>query len=164
MSPRKALRRDALRALAALSAERMLAGGGLAFGVGVAAARTWAAPAWPARPIHLVVPFPPGGSTDILAREIGLKLQEALGQAVVVENKPGAGGAIGSTDAARAAPDGYTLLMGHIGTLAVNPSLYAKLAYDPRTSFTPVAMIARVPNVLVVHPQVPAKDVRELIA
>ncbi len=164
MNLRKALRRDALRALAALFAGRMLAGGGLVFGVGVAAARTWAAAAWPARPIHLVVPFPPGGSTDILAREIGLKLQEALGQAIVVENKPGAGGVIGSIEAARAAPDGYTLLMGHIGTLAVNPSLYPKLAYDPRSSFTPVALIAHVPNVLVVNPRVAAKDVRELVA
>ncbi len=87
-----------------------------------------------------------------------------MGQPVVVENKPGAGGSIGSSEAARAAADGYTLLMGHIGTLAVNPSLYPKLAYDPRTSFTPVALMARVPNVLVVNPQVPAKDVRELIA
>ena len=97
-------------------------------------------------------------------REIGVKLQAALGQPVVVENKPGAGGSIGATEAARAAPDGHTLLMGHIGTLAINPSLYPKLPYDPRTSFTPVALMARVPNVLVVNPQVPAKDVRELIA
>ena len=79
---------------------------------------------WPARPVRLVVPFPPGGSTDILARSIAQKLQEALGQPFLVENKPGAGGSIGATEVARAAPDGYTLLMGHIGTLAINPSLY----------------------------------------
>jgi tripartite-type tricarboxylate transporter receptor subunit TctC len=127
-------------------------------------ARAYAADAWPARPLRIVVPFPPGGSTDILAREIALKLQDALGAPVVAENKPGAGGSIGATEVARAPPDGYTLLMGHIGTLAVNPSLYPKLAYDPRTSFAPVALVARVPNVLVVNPDVPARDVRELIA
>jgi tripartite-type tricarboxylate transporter receptor subunit TctC len=132
--------------------------------VGLTATRARAAASWPSRPIRLIVPFPPAGSTDILAREIALSLQEALGQPVVVENRPGAGGSIGSTEAARAAADGYTLAMGHIGTLAINPSLYPKLAYDPRTSFTPVALIARLPNVLVVNPQVAAKDVRELIA
>ncbi len=104
--------------------------------------------------MRLVVPFPPGGSTDILGRSIAQKLQEALGQPFVVENKPGAGGSIGATEVARAAPDGYTLLMGHIGTLAVNPSLYPNLAYDPVRSFAPVALIARVPNVLVVNPAV----------
>ena len=119
---------------------------------------------WPSRPVRLVVPFPPGGSTDILGRSIAQKLQEALGQPFVVENKPGAGGSIGATEVARAAPDGYTLLMGHIGTLAVNPSLYPDLAYDPVRSFAPVALIARVPNVLVVNPAVPARDVRQLIA
>ena len=137
-----------------------------AIGCAVAAvpAAAQAPASWPARLIRLIVPFTPGGSTDILAREIAQKLQGTLGQPVVVENKPGAGGSIGATEAARAAPDGYTLLMGHIGTLAINPSLYPKLPYDPRTSFTPVALIARVPNVLVVNPQVAAKDVRELVA
>jgi tripartite-type tricarboxylate transporter receptor subunit TctC len=114
--------------------------------------------------VRLIVPFPPGGSTDILGRSIAQKLQEALGQPFVVENKGGAGGSIGATEAARAAPDGYTLLMGHIGTLAVNPSLYPDLAYDPMRSFAPVTLIARVPNVLVVNPGVPANDVRQLIA
>jgi tripartite-type tricarboxylate transporter receptor subunit TctC len=123
-----------------------------------------AATDWPARPVRLVVPFPPGGSTDILGRSIAQKLQEALGQPFIVENKPGAGGSIGATEVARAAPDGYTLLMGHIGTLAINPSLYAGLAYDPVKSFAPVALIARVPNVLVVNPSVPASDVQELVA
>jgi len=122
------------------------------------------AQAWPARPVRLIVPFPPGGSTDILGRSIAQKLQEVLAQPFVVENKGGAGGSIGATEAARAAPDGYTLLMGHIGTLAVNPSLYPDLAYDPMRSFAPVTLIARVPNVLVVNPGVPANDVRQLIA
>jgi tripartite-type tricarboxylate transporter receptor subunit TctC len=122
------------------------------------------AQAWPGRPVRLIVPFPPGGSTDILGRSIAQKLQEALGQPFVVENKGGAGGSIGATEAARATPDGYTLLMGHIGTLAVNPSLYPDLAYDPMRSFAPVTLIARVPNVLVVNPAVPAHDVRQLIS
>jgi tripartite-type tricarboxylate transporter receptor subunit TctC len=111
-----------------------------------------------------VVPFTPGGSTDILGRAIGQKLQEALGQPVVIDNRAGAGGSIGAAEVARAAPDGYTLLMGHIGTLAINPSLYPQLPYDPVTSFAPVAWIARVPNVLVVNPQVAARSVQELIA
>ena len=118
---------------------------------------------YPSKPIRLIVPFTPGGSTDILARAIGQKLAEALGQQVVIENRPGAGGAIGAEAAARAAPDGYTLLMGHIGTLAVNPSLYPKLNYDPLRSFAPVAWVARVTNVLVVNPAVPAQTVQELV-
>jgi len=132
----------------------------------LAGAGGWAhgQPAWPARAVHLVVPFTPGGSTDILARAIAQKLQEALGQPFVIDNKAGAGGSIGATEVARATPDGYTLLMGHIGTLAVNPSLYPNLRYDPVASFAPVAMIAIVPNVLVVNPAVPAKNVQELIA
>jgi tripartite-type tricarboxylate transporter receptor subunit TctC len=121
------------------------------------------AQAYPSKPIRLIVPFTPGGSTDILARAIGQKLAEAFGQQVVVENRPGAGGSIGAEAAARAAPDGYTLLMGHIGTLAVNPSLYPKLGYDPLKSFVPVAWVARVTNVLVVNPSVPAGNVQELV-
>ena len=132
----------------------------------LAAATGWARgeTAWPTRPVHLVVPFTPGGSTDILARAIAQKLQEALGQPFIVDNKAGAGGSIGAAEVARAAPDGYTLLMGHIGTLAVNPSIYPNLRYDPVASFAPVAMIAVVPNVLVVNPTVPARTVQELIA
>ena len=118
---------------------------------------------YPSKPIRLIVPFTPGGSTDILGRAIGQKLAEALGQQVVIENRPGAGGSIGAEAAARAAPDGYTLLMGHIGTLAVNPSLYPKLGYDPLKSFVPVAWVARVTNVLVVNPAVPAQTVQELV-
>lgn len=125
---------------------------------------TAAARDYPSAPIRIVVPFTPGGSTDILARAIGQKLTQAWGQPVIVDNVPGAGGAIGAEKVARAAPDGYTLLMGHIGTLAVNPSLYPKLPYDPVRSFAPVAWVARVPNILVVHPSVPARTVAELVA
>ena len=118
---------------------------------------------YPSKPIRMVVPFTPGGSTDILARTIGQKLTEAWGQPVIVENVPGAGGSIGADKAAKAAADGYTLLMGHIGTLAVNPSIYPNLSYDPIKSFVPVAWVAKVPNVLVVHPSIAAKSVAELV-
>ncbi|MDB5964848.1 MAG: Tripartite tricarboxylate transporter family receptor, partial [Polaromonas sp.] len=118
----------------------------------------------PSRPIHIVVPFTPGGSTDILARSIGQELTKAWGQPVIIDNVPGAGGSVGADRVAKAPADGYTLLMGHIGTLAVNPSLYPNLPYDAVKSFAPVAWVARVPNVLVVHPSVPAKSVRELVA
>ena len=119
---------------------------------------------YPLRPIRLVVPFTPGGSSDILSRAIGQRLSEAWGQPVVIENVPGAAGAIGAEKVSKAVPDGYSLLMGHIGTLAVNPSLYPNLPYDPIKNFAPVALVARVPNVLVVHPSVPAKSVKELVA
>ena len=123
-----------------------------------------AAQDYPTRPIRLIVPFTPGGSTDILARSIGLELGKAWGQSVVVENVPGAGGAIGAEKVAKAAPDGYTLLMGHIGTLAVNPSLYPKLPYNPLKDFTPVAWVANVPNVLVLHPGTKAGNMKEFVA
>lgn len=121
------------------------------------------APAYPTKPLRMIVPFTPGGSTDVLARAIGLELSRAWGQPVVIENIPGAGGAIGAERVAKAPADGYTLLMGHIGTLAVNPSLYPKLGYDPVRSFAPVAWVARVPNVLVVHEAVPARTLKELV-
>lgn len=136
----------------------------LALTIGLFLCQTGLAQGWPARPIRLVVPFTPGGSTDILARAIGQKLSQAWGQPVLIENVPGAGGSIGAEKVAKAAPDGYTLLMGHIGTLAVNPSLYPHLPYDPVKDFTPVAWVARVPNVLVVHPSVKASNVKELVA
>jgi tripartite-type tricarboxylate transporter receptor subunit TctC len=147
-------RRGALQGLAAGAA-----GLGLALHAPVVRAQ-----AWPSRPLRLVVPFTPGGSTDILARALGQVLAESLGQPVVIENKPGAGGAIGAESVARAQPDGYTLLMGHIGTLAVNPSLYPKLGYRPLEDFATVALVADVPNVLAVHPGLPVKSVAELVA
>ena len=119
---------------------------------------------FPSKPIRLIVPFTPGGSTDILARSIGQELTKAWGQSVIVDNVPGAGGSIGADKAAKAPADGYTLLMGHIGTLAVNPSLYPKLPYNPLKDFAPVAWVARVPNILVVNPAVPVKSVQDLVA
>ncbi len=119
--------------------------------------------AWPNKGMTMIVPFTPGGSTDILARIIGQKFTEAWGQSVTVENRPGAGGAVGSVQVARAPADGYTIGMGHIGTLSVNPSLYAGLQYDPLKSFEHLGMLAKVHNIMVVHPSVPAKNVLELI-
>lgn len=127
------------------------------------AALPFAARAQSAKPLRLIVPFTPGGSTDILARALSPKLAQALGQTVVVDNKPGAGGSLGATEAARAEPDGNTLLMGHIGTLGVNPSMYPKLGYDPLKSFVPVAYVARVPNVLVVNAGAPWRSLKDLL-
>lgn len=142
-----------------------VSGGGagvLAIGLGSRGARAQAG--WPSQAIKLVVPFTPGGSTDLLARIVGQSLERALGQPVVIENRPGSGGSIAATQVARAEPDGHTLLMGHIGTLAFNASLYPSLSYDPRTSFSAVAFLATIPNILAVHPAVPARTVGELIA
>ena len=125
---------------------------------------TLRAQSYPSKPIRLIIPFPPGGSTDILGRSLAQKLSEAWGQQVLVDNRGGAGGTIGADLAAKAPADGYTLLMGHIGTLAVNVSLYPKLSYDPVRDFAPVSMVALVPNVLVVHPALPVKNVTELSA
>ena len=122
------------------------------------------APTYPTKPIRLVVPFPPGGATDILARDVAQKLTESWGQAVVVDNRPGAGANIGTELVAKSAPDGYTLLMGTVGTHAINPSLYAKLPYDHVKDFAPVILVAGVPNVLVVNPALPVNSVAELIA
>jgi len=122
------------------------------------------AQAWPSKPIRYIVPFAPGGTTDILARTIGDKLAIALGQPVVIENKPGAGGGVGAELTAKSAPDGYTIMGGTISTHAINASLYKSLPYDPVRDFAPIVLIARVPNMLVVHPDVPAKNVSELIA
>jgi tripartite-type tricarboxylate transporter receptor subunit TctC len=134
--------------------------------VAVAAAPAIAqAPAsnWPNKPIRYIVPFAPGGTTDILARVIGERLGAALGQPIVVENKPGQGGSIGAAELARAAPDGYTIGGGTISSHAINATLYDKLSYDPITSFAPITLYATQPNVLLVHPSVPAKNVREFI-
>jgi tripartite-type tricarboxylate transporter receptor subunit TctC len=132
-----------------------------------AAAALAAAPSaaqYPAKPIRFVVPFPPGGPLDIMGRGIAQKLQEAWSQPVVVENRPGAGGGIGAELVARSPGDGYTLLMGAVSTHAINPSLYAKVPYDPQQDFVPVALVAQVPNVLVVNPSLPVHSVKELIA
>ena len=119
--------------------------------------------AWPSKPIRYVVPFAAGGSTDIMGRTIAEKLSVALGQPVVVENKPGAGGGLGAAEVAKAAPDGYTIMGGTISTHAINASLYKDLPYDPVKDFVAITLIARVPNMLVVNNDVKAKDVAELI-
>ena len=122
-----------------------------------------AAQDWPSRPVHLVVPYAPGGPVDLSARLLAPKLQQALGQPVVVENKPGAGGNIGADYVAKSAPDGYTLVVGAIATHAINPALYPKLPYDPLRDFRHVALLVQVPNVLVVNNEVAARSVTELI-
>jgi len=118
---------------------------------------------YPTKPIRLVVPFPAAGTTDILAREVAQRLSVLWGQSVVVDNRPGAGGNIGSDLVAKSAPDGYTLLMGTVGTHAINPSLYSKMPYDHVKDFTPVILVAGVPNVLEVTPSLPVNSVADLI-
>jgi tripartite-type tricarboxylate transporter receptor subunit TctC len=122
------------------------------------------AQAYPSRPVKLVVPFPPGGSLDITGRLIAQRLTDMWGQAVVVENKPGAGGNIGADFVAKATPDGYTILLGALSTHAVNPNLYAKMPYDAVRDFAPITLIATTPNVLVVNAATPVGNVREFIA
>jgi len=142
---------------------RLLLGTGTALLAAPSLARAQAA--WPDRPVRLIVPFTPGGSTDILARALGAELQEAFGQTFVIENRGGAGGTLGSEVVARAAPDGHTLMMGHIGTLAVNPALYRNLSFDTVTSFTPIVLVANVPNIMAVNPRkVQATTATALIA
>jgi len=119
---------------------------------------------WPAKPVRIVVPYPPGGPVDISARLLAPKLQQALGQPFLVENKPGAGGNIGADFVAKSAPDGYTLGMGAIATHAINPALMANVPYDPIRDFRHLALVVQVPNVLVVNPELPARSVKELIA
>ena len=119
---------------------------------------------YPSKPIKMIVPYPPGGTSDILARSVGQKLQELWGQVVVVENKPGATGNIGADFVAKAPPDGYTLMLADIGSLAIAPSVATALPFDPVKDFAPVMMVAYSPHILAVHPSVPAKDVKELVA
>lgn len=119
---------------------------------------------YPAQPIKLVVPFPPGGPTDIVARPFAEALTRSLGKPVVIENRGGAGGNVGADNVAKANPDGYTLLLGTVGTAAINPALYARLSYDPRKDLAPVAILAAAPVALVAHPSVPANTVGELLA
>ena len=119
---------------------------------------------YPAKPIRLVVPFPPGGPTDILGRVIGAKLAEAMGQPVVIDNRGGAGGGLGADNVAKSPPDGYTILLGTTGTHTINPNLYSKLPYDPIKDFVAVTLVVKYINILVVNPNVPVKSVAELIA
>jgi tripartite-type tricarboxylate transporter receptor subunit TctC len=138
---------------------------GLIAGVLLAAcAAAASAQSFPSKPIRIVVPFPPGGTTDVLARAAAQKLSDTLGQPAVVDNRPGAGGNIGAELVAKSPPDGYTLLMGTVGTHAINPALYPKMPYDHIRDFAPVILVAGVPNVLVINPSLPVNSVQELVA
>lgn len=133
---------------------------GLVFCTGSAAAQA----SWPAQPVKWIVPYPPGGSTDMLARLVSHKLGERLGQPVIVENKAGAGGNIGTDFAVKQPADGYTIVMGNIGPISINPALYPDLPYKPQRDLAPVTMLMSVPNLLVVNPALPVRSVQELIA
>lgn len=122
-----------------------------------------AEPGYPSKPIRMIVPFAPGGSTDVVARILGAELKNELGQTVIVENKPGAGGNIGGDAAAKAAPDGYTILMAAAGPTVINPSLYSKMPYDPVKDLAPVTMLVREHNLMAINPSIPAKTLQEFI-
>ena len=119
---------------------------------------------YPTRTVTLIVPYPPGGGVDAMARVVAAKLTDTLKQQVVVENKPGGGGTIGTRAVAKAAPDGYTLLLGHTGTISINPSLYVNLGMNPRKDFSPIGLIASMPVALLAHPSFPAKTIADFIA
>jgi tripartite-type tricarboxylate transporter receptor subunit TctC len=121
------------------------------------------AQSWPAKPVHVIVTFPPGGSSDIVARLLAAPLQSELGQPIIVDNRPGAGGTIGALEAARAAPDGYTLLLSNSAPISISPAMQDQPRYDPVKSFTHVSYIGSVANVFVVHPSVPVRSLRELV-
>jgi tripartite-type tricarboxylate transporter receptor subunit TctC len=135
----------------------------LAAAVGLVAG-TANADTYPTQPVKFVVAFPPGGTTDILARVFAKKMSEMWGQPVVVENRSGAGGIIGTESVARSMPDGYTILLGTIGTHAVNTSLYKKISYDPERDFAPITLLATLPNLLAINPSLPIRNLRELIS
>ena len=136
----------------------------LAAGLGLSSAQAFAqAAAWPSRPIRLVVPYPPGGSSDIIARAIAQPLSEALNQTVIVDNKAGANGNLGADLVTKSAPDGYTMLLCDTGALAISPSVYAKLGFDPSKDLRGVTMLAYSPHLLVVHPSVQASNLKELV-
>jgi tripartite-type tricarboxylate transporter receptor subunit TctC len=139
-----------------------VAGFGLA--LASAAAGAQGAATYPSRPIRMIVPSAPGSGPDIMARAIGQKITEAYGQQVVIDDKPGAGGIIGSEAAAKSPADGYTLIMANAGSHAVNASLYSKLPYDPVKDFAPITLVSSAPNILIVHPSLPVKSVKDLIA
>jgi tripartite-type tricarboxylate transporter receptor subunit TctC len=119
---------------------------------------------WPTKPIRLLVPFAPGGSSSIVARAVAVEMEKGLGQPIIIDNRPGGGGNVAMQEAARAEPDGYTLIIGHIGTLAVNPFMFDKLPFDTNADFAPVSLLAKVPSIFVVHADLPAKDLREFVA
>ena len=119
---------------------------------------------FPSRPIRIVVPFAPGGSSEIVARSVAAEMSKTIGANVIVENKPGGAGTIAMSEVAKAAPDGHTLILGHVGTLAVNPYAMSRQPYDVNRDFVPVVLLARVPNIFVVHASVPANNLKEFVA
>ena len=131
--------------------------------VALLAAANASAQSWPTKPVRVIVTFSPGGSSDIVARLIAIPLQTELGQTIIVDNKPGAGGTIGALEAARAAPDGYTLLLSNSAPISISPAMQDDPRYDPVKSFSHVSYIGSVANVFVIHPSVPAKNMAELI-
>jgi tripartite-type tricarboxylate transporter receptor subunit TctC len=136
----------------------------LASALALSTVGAWAQADWPTKPVKIVVPFAPGGTTDLTARIVAEQLSQTFKQTFVVENKAGAGGNLGANEVAKAAPDGYTFLMGTPGTQAINQFLYPKMPYDTAKDLVPVSFVVRVPNVLMVNPQLPAKDIKALIA
>ena len=122
------------------------------------------AQAWPTKPIRLLVPFAPGGTSSIVARSVAAEMEKGLGQPIIIDNRPGGGGNVAMQEAARADADGYTLIIGHIGTLAVNPFMFEKLPFDTNADFAPVSLLAKVPSIYVVHADVQVKDLRDLVA
>ena len=135
-----------------------------AAGLGLSLPPLHAQTAWPSRPIRFVVPFAPGGTSEIVARSVAAELAKQLGYNVYVENKPGGAGVVAMSDVAKATPDGHTIILGHVGTLAVNPYMLKSQPYDVDKDFIPVILLAKVPNVFVVHADVPAKNFREFVA
>ncbi len=129
----------------------------------VSAPASHAQPAWPAKSIRFVVPFAPGGTSEIVARSVAAELTKQLGQSVFVENKPGGAGVTAMADVARAAPDGYTIILSHVGTMAVNPYMLTSQPFDVDKDFVPVTLLAKVPNVFVIHPDVPARNFKEFV-
>src|SRR5258707_819245 len=132
--------------------------------IGLTLAFSAHAQTYPTRSISLIVPYPPGGGVDAMARIVAEKLSRALGQQVVVDNRGGGGGLIGTRAVQKAAPDGYTLLLGHTGTISINPSLYANSGFDPRKDFAAIGLIASMPVVLIANPSFPAKTITDVIA
>ena len=143
---------------------RRMLGAALLAALSLAAPHALAQADWPTKPIRFVVPFAPGGTSEIVARAVAAELTKQLGQTVYVENKPGGAGTVAMADVAKSPPDGYTIILGHVGTLAVNPYMLANQPYDVNKDFVPVTLLAKVPNVFVIHPDVPAKDFTEFVA